>query len=204
LKNEGEGLITGFIKCRGHSSPLVKVKFANGETSFLIAGEGLKIGDKFYVSRGKTKHKSHVLPLADIPVGTSVFNIEGKYGDGGKYVRSGGCFAKISAKNKDKVTITLPSKKQKIFSNACRASIGVVAGSGRKEKPFMKAGRKFHYMKARNKLYPRVSGVAMNAVDHPFGTSRSSKKGRPDIARKNAPPGAKVGKVRPRRTGKKN
>ena len=68
----------------------------------------------------------------------------------------------------------------------------------------MKAGRKFHYMKARNKLYPRVSGVAMNAVDHPFGTSRSSKKGRPDIARKNAPPGAKVGKVRPRRTGKKN
>ena len=77
------------------------------------------------------------------------------------------------------------------------------AGSGRLEKPFMKAGRKYHKMKAKNKLWPKVSGIAMNAVDHPYGTSRSSKKGHPTIAKRNAPPGAKVGKLRPRRTGKK-
>ena len=67
----------------------------------------------------------------------------------------------------------------------------------------MKAGRKYHYMKARNKLYPRVCGISMNAVDHPHGTSRSSKKGHPTIAPRNAPPGRKVGKIRPRRTGMK-
>jgi large subunit ribosomal protein L2 len=58
-------------------------------------------------------------------------------------------------------------------------------------------------MKARNKLYPKVSGISMNAVDHPYGTSRSSKKGHPTIADRNAPPGRKVGKIRPRRTGMK-
>ena len=58
-------------------------------------------------------------------------------------------------------------------------------------------------MKARNKLYPRVSGVAMNAVDHPFGGSQSSHKGRPTQSPRSAPPGRKVGKIAPRRTGKK-
>ena len=106
-------------------------------------------------------------------------------------------------KKENEVVIVLPSKKQKIFHPECRATIGTIAGSGRKEKPFLKAGTKYHYMKARNKLYPKTSGIAMNAVDHPHGTSRSSKKGHPTIARKNAPPGAKVGKIRPRRTGYK-
>ena len=95
----------------------------------------------------------------------------------------------------------LPSKKEKSFSPQCRATLGVIAGQGRKEKPFLKAGTRHYYMKARNKLYPRVKGQSMNAVDHPHGTSRSSKKGQPTIADRNAPPGAKVGKIRPRRTG---
>ena len=80
--------------------------------------------------------------------------------------------------------------------------IGLVAGAGRPEKPFMKAGTKHHKMKARNKLYPIVSGVAMNSLSHPFGGTQSSHKGRPTIAPKNAPPGRKVGKIRPRQTGR--
>ena len=97
----------------------------------------------------------------------------------------------------------LPSSKTKDFNPDCRACIGIIAGSGRKEKPFLKAGTKHHAMKARNKLYPSVSGTSQNAVDHPFGGSSSSVKGRPTQAPRNAPPGRKVGKIAPTRTGRK-
>ena len=198
-----QGEIIDFIKCRGHSSPLAKIKYNNGEETFVIAAEGVRIGDKIELGSEAKLEKANTLFLKDIPVGTSIFNIEAKPGDGGKFVRSGGCFARVFAKKDDEIIITLPSKKQKSFNPSCRATIGVIAGSGRKEKPFVKAGTKYHYMKSRNKLYPRTSGIAMNAVDHPHGTSRSSKKGHPTIAPRNAPPGRKVGKIRPRRTGMK-
>ena len=87
---------------------------------------------------------------------------------------------------------------------SCRAAIGTVAGSGRVDKPFIKAGTKFHKMHARNKLYPKVCGVSMNAVDHPFGGSSSHVKGRPTQSPRSAPPGRKVGKVAPKRTGRRN
>ena len=202
-KSGMQGEIIDLVKCRGHSSPLAKIKYDSGEETYVIAAEGIRVGDYVNLGAGAENQKGNTLFLKDIPVGTSIFNIEGRPGDGGKFVRGGGCFAKVVAKKETEVSVMLPSKKQKVFNPECRATLGVTAGSGRKEKPFLKAGRKFHYMKARNKLYPRVNGQSMNAVDHPFGTSRSSKKGRPAIAPKNAPPGAKVGKVRPRRTGKK-
>ncbi len=195
--------IVDFVKCQGHSAPLAEVKCDNGIQTHLIAAEGLRVGEKIEFGNDAKISPGNSLALKDIPTGTSVFNIEGKPGDGGKFVRSGGTSAKIISKQKDSVTIQLPSKKTKTFHPQCRASIGTIAGSGRKEKPFLKAGRKYHYMKSRNKLYPKVCGQSMNAVDHPHGTSRSSKKGRPTIARKNAPPGAKVGKIRPRRTGRR-
>ena len=202
-QNAVEGEIIDFIKCRGHSSPLAKIKYDSGEESFVIAAEGVKVGDVVKLGNKAELSTANTLFLKDIPVGTSVFNIESQPGDGGKFVRSGGCFAKVMSKKDTEIVIMLPSKKQKIFHPKCRATIGVTAGSGRKDKPFMKAGRKYHYMKARNKLYPRVCGISMNAVDHPHGTSRSSKKGHPTIAPRNAPPGRKVGKIRPRRTGMK-
>jgi len=198
-----QGEIIDFVKCRGHSGPLAKIRYDNGEETFVIAAEGVRIGDTVNVGSGAKLEKANTLYLKDIPVGTSIFNIESNPGDGGKFVRSGGCFARVFAKKESEIIIILPSKKQKSFQPECRATIGVIAGSGRKDKPFVKAGTMYHYMKARNKLWPIVCGQSMNAVDHPHGTSRSSKKGHPTIARKNAPPGAKVGKIRPRRTGKK-
>ncbi|MBN2368553.1 50S ribosomal protein L2 [Candidatus Woesearchaeota archaeon] len=198
-----EGKIIDFVKCRGHSSPLAKMSYDNGEESYIIAPEGKRVGDVIQGGEGAQVVHGNILCLKDVPVGTSIFNIESKPGDGGKFVRSGGCFAKVIAKKDNEITVMLPSKKQKTFNPQCRATIGIIAGSGRKEKPFLKAGNKYHYMKSRNKLYPRVCGISMNAVDHPHGTSRSSKKGHPTIAPRNAPPGRKVGKLRPRRTGKK-
>ncbi len=197
------GEIVDFVKCRGHSSPLAKVKYDSGEETFVIAAEGLRVGDSVKFGAQATSGNGNTLHLKDIPVGAELFNIEGKPGDGGKFVRSSGCSARLVSKKEKEIIIMLPSKKQKSFSPECRATVGIIAGSGRKEKPFLKAGRRYHYMKSRNKLYPKTSGQAMNAVDHPHGGSRSSKKGRPTIARKHAPPGAKVGKIRPRRTGMK-
>ena len=67
----------------------------------------------------------------------------------------------------------------------------------------LKAGKHYHAMKARNKLYPVTSGVAMNAVDHPFGSGRGRHVGKPKTPPKNAPPGRNVGLIRARRTGRK-
>ena len=90
-----------------------------------------------------------------------------------------------------------------MFLPDCRAAIGIIAGAGRLEKPFLKAGTRFKKMRARNKLYPKVCGISMNAVDHPFGDKCSHIKGRPTLSPRSAPPGRKVGKIAPRRTGKK-
>ncbi|MBS3176156.1 50S ribosomal protein L2, partial [Candidatus Woesearchaeota archaeon] len=94
-------------------------------------------------------------------------------------------------------------KKQKMFHQECRANIGIIAGAGRLEKPFYKAGNKFYAKLKKNKLYPIVAGSSMNATDHPFGNSRSSRKSKARPAPHNAPPGRNVGMIRPRRTGRK-
>lgn len=198
-----EGMIIDFIHCRGHSAPLAEVKYDNGGVVLMQAPEGIKVGDKVEIGEKVENSKGNVMPLKSIPEGTAIYNIESQPGDGGKFVRTTGGFAKIVTKMKNKVIVQLPSSKTKIFLPECRATIGVIAGAGRKEKPFLKAGKKHYAMKAKNKLYPIVSGVAQNAVDHPFGGSSSATKGRPTQSSRNAPPGRKVGKIAPKRTGRK-
>jgi len=144
----------------------------------------------------------NTLPLTKIPTGVVIYNIEGRPGDGGKFARTSGSSARIVAKSTKRIIVQLSSKKQKEFHKECMATIGVAAGAGRTDKPFLKAGNKFRYMKAKGKYWPIVSGASMNAVDHPLGGARSSRKGRPTIAPKNAPPGRKVGMIRPRQTGR--
>lgn len=196
------GVITELVHCQGHSAPLVRVKF-DQETVLLCAPEGIRVGDTVTTGAEAANSAGNVKALKDIPEGTAVYNIEMQPGDGGKIVRAAGCFATVLQKLGDNVLVQLPSKKTKSFIASCRATIGTIAGAGKQEKPMVKAGTHWHKKKAKRKLYPIVSGVAMNAVDHPFGKSRSSKKGKPTIAPKNAPPGRKVGKLHPRRTGKK-
>lgn len=196
------GKVVDIVHSPAHSCPLMKISYENNKTVFSLAPAGLRVGD-VVVSGSKESNKGNTLCLKDVEEGTFVYNIESQPGDGGKFVRSSGGAARVIAKYKDKVFVVMPSKRKKTFSPLCRATVGVVAGAGRREKPFVKAGKKHYKMKARNKLYPRTEAIKMNAVDHPYGTTRSSNKGHPTIARKFAPQGAKVGKIRPRRTGKK-
>lgn len=188
-----KGEILDIISCQGHSAPLFEVKYENNETGFMIACEGKRVGDTL----------ENVTALKNISEGTFIYNIESRPFDGGKFVRAGGVFAKVVTKMENKIIVLLPSKKQKEFHPDCRAAIGVVAGGGRTDKPFLKAGNKHFAMKAKNKLWPLVSGCAQNAVDHPFGNKRSSRNSKSRPTPRNAPPGRKVGAIASRRTGQK-
>lgn len=202
IGSNGAVVIAELLSCRAHTAPLAKIKHDDNTYSLIVAPEGIRTGQALTIG-GKEVKLGNILELKNIPEGTSVFNIENKPGDGGKFVRASGMSARVVARTKTKVSVQLPSKKIKHFPPGCRAGIGVVAGGGRKEKPFYKAGRKYFKMKAKNIYWPSVSGTSMNAVDHPFGGTKSSNKGRPTIAPKNAPPGRKVGMLRPRNTGRK-
>ena len=197
------GKILDLIKCPGHTGPLAKIMYENNKTNLLIAPEGVRVGDTVQIGEEVNLRNGNTLQLKNIPEGTFIYNIENMPGDGGKFVRASGTFAKVISNIKKQVIVLLPSKKEKKFHGTCKATIGVIAGSGRTEKPILKAGKKHHMMKAKNKLYPKVSGVAMNAVDHPFGGSSSAVKGQPTQSSRSDPPGRKVGKIAPRRTGRK-
>jgi large subunit ribosomal protein L2 len=196
------GKIVDFIDCPGHSAPLAQIEYDNGQLSLMIAPEGIKAGERISVGNESMVAKGNTLELSKIPEGTQIYNLENAPGDGGKFVRASGTFAKILSQAENKVIVMLPSKKKKYFDPKCRATIGIVAGGGRTEKPIAKAGKKHHMMKAKNKLYPKISGNAQNAVDHPFGNSRSSRKSKARPAPKNAPPGRNVGMLHPRHTGR--
>lgn len=202
-KSDIQGEIVDFIKCRGHGAPLMQVRYENGEEALLQAPEGISVGEKIIMGKNAEIKTGNVLPLKNIPEGTPIYNIEACPGDGGKYVRTSGVFGKIVTKLKNKIVVQLPSSKRKEFLPDCRASIGNIAGSGKKDKPFLKAGTKYYAMKTKNKVWPKVSGVSMNSVSHPFGGSSSSNVGRPTQSSRHAPPGRKVGKIAPKRTGRK-
>ena len=206
-----EGSITGeileIVHSAYHSAPLLKVKYEDGKTALIpsfhgaYTGQTITVSQELDVAREDIKEGSAYL-LKNIPEGTSIFNIEITPGDSGRMVKGGGSVATVVFHTEKTTRIMLPSKKEKTLLNTCRAFVGTVAGSGRTEKPFMKAGNKFHHRKKTNKLYPKVSGVAMSAYDHPHGSTRSLRKGRPTQAPRNAPPGRKVGMLRPRHTGR--
>ncbi|RME31725.1 50S ribosomal protein L2 [Candidatus Woesearchaeota archaeon] len=202
VQDRGSAIITDIVHSKLHTAPIAKVCYEDGEEGVIIAPEGVCVGQRIVIGSEAPLELGNTLPLKNLPEGSLVYNIEAQPGDGGKFVRASGGVARIVGKSLAGVIIQLPSKKRKTFNPACKASLGVAAGGGRREKPFMKAGRKHHYCKAKNKYWPKVSGAAMNAVDHPLGGKRSGRKGRPTIVPKNAPPGRKVGMLRPRHTGR--
>ena len=202
-KDTGFAKVLDLVHSISHTAPLAFIEYDDGNRGYIIAPEGIAVGDVIYSGKSSQIKVGNTLALLDIPEGTAIYNIESKLGDGGKFVRSSGTAAKVISKTGNKVLVLMPSKKEKEFSANCRATVGVVAGGGRLEKPWVKAGKRWHAMRAKGKLYPITSAVAMNAVEHPFGSGRGRHMGKPSIAPRHAPPGRKVGQVRARRTGMK-
>ncbi len=201
------GEVLEIIHSKGHSAPLLKVRYQDGKEALIPSFEGAYVGKTIEVNQKNDLGSEQVevgnsYLLKNIPEGTQIYNIELTPGDSGKLVKSGGSFATVVTHLKGFVKVLLPSKKEKLINEKCRAFVGVIGGSGRVEKPFIKAGLKVMEKAKKNKLYPVVSGTAMSAVDHPFGGTRSLRKGRPTIAPHNAPPGRKVGMLRPKHTGR--
>jgi len=198
---EGEAEIIRLENERGYTYPIAKLKLGN-EIFFNIAVEGIKIGDKIMVGKNVPMEKGNITSLENIPIGTFICNVEIRPYSRGQLVKSAGTSAQVAKKTPQGTIIILPSKKEKLIDNRARATIGIVSGAGRPEKPFIKAGNRWHVMKSKNKLYPRTSPVKMNAVNHPFGGGRGKNIGKTSIAPRNAPPGRKVGLLRPRKTGR--
>ncbi|GGL26383.1 50S ribosomal protein L2 [Halarchaeum sp. CBA1220] len=184
------------------SAPVARVEFDDGDQRLVLAAEGVGVGDTLEVGISASVEPGNTLPLAEIPEGVPVSNVERQPGDGGVFARASGVNADLITHERDAAVVQLPSGEVKRLSPDCRATVGVVAGGGRTEKPFVKAGNKHHKMKARGTKWPRVRGVAMNAVDHPFGGGGRQHPGRPKSVSKNAPPGRKVGDIGSRRTGR--
>ncbi|WP_411964063.1 50S ribosomal protein L2 [Haloferax sp. YSMS24] len=204
-KSEKKDTITGTVVGIEHdparSAPIALVEFED-EQRMILAPEGVTVGEELQIGVSAEIKPGNTLPLAEIPEGVPVCNVERQPGDGGKFARASGVSAQLLSHDRKVAVVKLPSGEVKRLNPECRATIGVVAGGGRTEKPFVKAGKKYHKMKARGIKWPRVRGVAMNAVDHPFGGGGRQHPGQPKSVSRNAPPGRKVGDIASKRTGR--
>ncbi|OLZ40056.1 50S ribosomal protein L2 [Natrinema saccharevitans] len=205
-KEEDDDVVRGTVVDIEHdparSAPVAAVEFEDGDQRLILAPEGVSVGEELQVGVSAEIKPGNTLPLAEIPEGVPVCNVESNPGDGGRFARASGTNADLITHDRSAAVIQLPSGEVKRLDPQCRATIGVVAGGGRTEKPMVKAGNKYHKMKARGTKWPRVRGVAMNAVDHPFGGGGRQHPGKPKSVSRDAPPGRKVGDISSRRTGR--
>ncbi|MFH1393642.1 MAG: 50S ribosomal protein L2 [Candidatus Micrarchaeota archaeon] len=194
--------VVSFLDDPGHDAILMKVRYDNDETGYLLAPEGIAVGDSLEIGAQGKLLLGSVLPLYLIPDGAYIFNLERNPGDGGKLVRSPGSYATIISKEGKIAYVKLPSKATLVLSSECRAQLGVVCGGGRLEKPLLKAGTAHYKHKAKHRLWPKVRGVHMSAYDHPHG-GKQHHVGKPTTIARGAPPGSKVGHIAARTTGRK-
>ncbi|MEE9378789.1 MAG: 50S ribosomal protein L2 [Candidatus Lokiarchaeia archaeon] len=199
--------VIDLIHSPGRGAPVAKIQYMDSTKGLWLPPEGIYVGQEFVQSKtgyGQSVDVGNILPLKKIPLGTLVFNVEGTSKDGGKFARASGVAAIVRNKSKNKVELLFRSKKTKWIHEMCLATIGVVAGGGRTDKPFLKAGNKFHYVKSKAKKWPVVRGVAMVAASHPYGGGAKQSPHKPTTTSRNAPPGRKVGQIAARRTGHQN
>ena len=157
------------------SANIALVTYADGEKRYIIAPNGLKVGDVIFSGPEADIKVGNALPLANIPVGTIIHNIEMKPGKGAQLARSAGNSAQLMAKEEKYAQVRLPSGEvRKVLLN-CRATIGEVGNEEHGNIPIGKAGRKRHMGRR-----PHVRGSVMNPNDHPHGGGE----GRAPIGRK--------------------
>lgn len=146
------------------SANIALVVYADGEKRYILAPEGLQVGDEILSSKKAEIKIGNVLPLKKIPLGTAIHNLELRPGKGGQIIRSAGSSAQILAKEKGMATVKLPSGEQRLISLECLATIGQVSYPLWKTVKLGKAGRKRHLG-----FRPAVRGVVMHPGAHPHG-----------------------------------
>ncbi len=146
------------------SSRIALLFYADGEKTYILAPNGLQVGQQVISGEGAAPEVGNALPLAKIPVGTIIHNIELRPGQGAKMVRSAGTFAQLTSREGTYAVVKMPSGETRRILSTCKATIGSVGNSDHALEQSGKAGRS-RWLGRR----PRVRGVAMNPVDHPMG-----------------------------------
>jgi len=154
------------------SANIALVFYKDGEKRYIIAPKGLKVGAVISSGADAPIEAGNALPLENIPLGFTVYNIELTQGKGGQMARSAGSGALIAAKEGDYVTLKLPSGEMRMVYKKCYATIGTVGNEDHMNTTLGKAGRK-RWLGVR----PTVRGMAMNPVDHPHGGGEGKSKG---------------------------
>ena len=165
-KFDSIGLIESIEYDPNRSPRIALIKYDDGEKRYIIAAEGMKVGDQIVSSVNEQIpfKTGNAMPLGKIPEGLLVHNIELKPGKGAQMARSAGAYARIMASEKGMVTLKLPSGELRLVSEDCLATIGSVGNKSHENIQIGKAGRK-RWLGRR----PKVRGVAMNPIDHPHG-----------------------------------
>jgi large subunit ribosomal protein L2 len=151
---------------------IARAVYRDGEQRYILAPRSAVVGSTFVVSENAPVEVGNRLPLSKIPVGTFVYNVELKPGEGAKIVRSAGNYAEVVARDGNYVNLKLPSTEVRRVTAGCMASIGEVSNSEHKLRVIGKAGRN-RWLGRR----PTVRGTAMNPVDHPMGGGEARSRG---------------------------
>jgi len=202
------GIVKEIIHDPGRGAPLARVVFRDPyryklRTETFIANEGMYTGQFVYAGKKAALTVGNVLPLASMPEGTIISNVEEKPGDRGALGRTSGTYVIVIGHNPDegKTRVKLPSGAKKVLLSTARGMVGIVAGGGRIDKPLLKAGRAFHKYKVKRNSWPKTRAVAMNPVDHPHGGGNHQHIGKASTVSRYSAPGQKVGLIAARRTG---
>jgi len=142
---KGEGTVLQLLNSPAHSAPLARIKYEKG-TFYIPAFKGMTEGQKISFGGNEIK-EGNILRLGDIPIKTFVYGIESKPGDGGVFIKAAGSFATVNRIIGNEVMLSMPSKKERGFHPDCRATIGIIAGSGKHPLAYEKENTLDNYFK---------------------------------------------------------
>jgi large subunit ribosomal protein L2 len=154
------------------SANIALLKYRDGERRYILAPLGLQVGDAIMAGEEAEVRPGNALPLARIPLGTFVHNVEMKPGKGGQLARGAGTAAQLMARERGYAILRLPSKEMRMVPQVCYATIGQVGNTDHENVTIGKAGKSRHRGRR-----PHVRGVAMNPVDHPMGGGEGKSSG---------------------------
>jgi len=163
-KDDIAGKVVAIEYDPNRSANIALICYTDGEKSYILAPEGLKVGMEIHNGPTAEPRIGNCLPMANIPIGTMIHNVEMHPGKGGQLVRAAGTAAQLMAKEGKYATLRLPSGEMRLVPINCRAVIGVVGNGEHALINIGKAGRKRHMG-----IRPTVRGSVMNPNDHPHG-----------------------------------
>lgn len=181
-KENIEGTVKTIEYDPNRSARIALVVYKDGEKRYIIAPQGLKVGQKVMSGKKALPEVGNAMYLSDIPIGSIIHNIELHPGKGGALARSAGTYAQLTSREGKYAVIKLPSGEQRLILVTCKATIGAVSNPDHNLEVHGKAGRK-RWLGIR----PRNRGVSMNPVDHPMGGGEGRASGGHPRSRKGIP-----------------